>query len=126
LAQEHCGPLAVSSAPQLAPKTEERIIMSEPRFTDSRRTDPFRRLDVQGSNRAGTIWTWLAAIIAVVVVLGLIIGYSRTDQASIQSSEPTTTGAAPSSLRFAPKSGDVQQPEPAAPAPVTPASDPNQ
>ncbi len=97
--------------------------MSEPRYTDSRRTDPFRRLDVQGSNSAGTIWTWLAAIIAVVVVLGLIIGYSRTDQASIQSSEPTTTGAAPSALRFAPKSGDVQLP--AAPAPVTPASDPN-
>jgi hypothetical protein len=103
------------------PKTEERI-MSEPRYPDSRRTDPFRRLDVQGSNSAGTIWTWLAAIIAVVVVLGLIIGYSRTDQASIQSTEPTTTGAAPSALRFAPKSGDV--PQPAVPAPVTPASYP--
>jgi hypothetical protein len=99
--------------------------MSEPRFTDSRRTDPFRRLDVQGSNHAGTIWTWLAAIVAVVVVLGLIIGYSRTDQASIQSGEPTTTGAAPSALRFAPKSGDVELPQPAAPAPVTPASDPD-
>jgi hypothetical protein len=101
--------------------------MSEPRFTDSRRTDPFRRLDVQGSNQAGTItiWTWLAAIIAVVVVLGLIIGYSRTDQASIQSSEPTTTGAAPSALRFAPKSGEVELPQPAAPTPVTPASDPD-
>ncbi len=99
--------------------------MSEPRYTDSRRTDPFRRFDVQGSNSAGTIWTWLAAIVAVVVVLGLIIGYSRTDQASIQSSEPTTTGAAPSALRFAPKSGDVQLPPPADPAPATPASDPN-
>jgi hypothetical protein len=99
--------------------------MSEPRFTDSRRTDQFRRPDVQGPNRAGTIWTWLAAIIAVVVVLGLIIGYSRNDQASIQSSEPATTGAAPSALRFAPKSGDAQLPQPAAPAPGTPASDPN-
>jgi len=99
--------------------------MSDPRYTDSRRPDPFRRFDVQGSNSAGTIWTWLAAIIAVVVVLGLIIGYSRTDQASIQSSEPTTTGAAPSALRFAPKSGDVELPQPAAPAPVTPASDPD-
>jgi hypothetical protein len=99
--------------------------MSEPRYTDSRRTDPFRRFDVQGSNSAGTIWTWLAAIIAVVVVLGLIIGYSRTDQASIQSNEPTTTGAAPSALRFAPRTGDVQTPPPAAPAPATPASDPD-
>jgi hypothetical protein len=97
--------------------------MSDPRYTDSRRTDPLRRLDLQGSNSAGTIWTWLAAIIAVVVVLGLIIGYSRTDQASIQSNEPTTTGAAPSALRFAPRSGDVQAPPPA--APVMPARDPN-
>ena len=97
--------------------------MSEPRYTDSRRTDPLRRFDVQESNSAGTIWTWLAAIIAVVVVLGLIIGYSRTDQASIQSNEPTTTGSAPSALRFAPRSGDVPVPPPAAPAPATPASE---
>jgi hypothetical protein len=101
--------------------------MSEPRYTDSRRPDPFRRFDVQGSNSgsnsAGTIWTRLAAIIAVVVVLGLIIGYSRTDQASIQSNEPATTGSAPSALRFAPKSGDVQAPPPEAPAPATPAAD---
>src|SRR5215813_4815986 len=97
--------------------------MSDLRYTDSRRPDPFRRFDVQGSNSAGTIWTWLAAIIAVVVVLGLIIGYSRTDQASIQSNEPTTTGSAPSALRFAPKSGDVQAPPPEAPAPATPAAD---
>jgi len=68
--------------------------MSDPRYTDPRRTDPLRRHD-QASNSAGTLWTWLAAIVAVVVVLGLIIGYSRTDQASIQSAEPTTTGAAP-------------------------------
>jgi hypothetical protein len=97
--------------------------MSDPRYTDSRRADPLRRFDPQASNSAGTIWTWLAAIIAVVVVLGLIIGYSRTDQASIPSNEPTTTGSAPSALRFAPKSGDVQAPPPEAPAPATPASE---
>jgi hypothetical protein len=99
--------------------------MSDPRYTDSRRTDPLRRVDLQGSSTAGTIWTWLAAIIAVIVVLGLIIGYSRTDQASIQSNsnEPTTTGSAPSPMRLAPKSGDVQTP--AAPAPATPAREPN-
>jgi hypothetical protein len=93
--------------------------MSDPRYTDSRRTDPLRRFDLQGSNGAGTMWTWLAAIIAVVVVLGLIIGYSRTDQASIQSNEPTTTGAAPSALRLAPKSGDAPAPPPVAPTPAT-------
>jgi len=96
--------------------------MSDPRFTDPRRTDPLRRYD-QASNSAGTLWTWLAAIVAVVVVLGLIIGYSRTDQASIQSAEPTTTGAASSSQGLAPKSSEVE-PAPAS-APATPATDPN-
>ncbi len=92
--------------------------MSDPRYTGPRRTDPLRRFDLQGSNSAGTMWTWLAAIIAAVVVLGLIIGYSRTDQASIQSNEPTTTGSAPSAVRLAPKSGDVPVPPPAAPTPA--------
>jgi len=106
----------------LTPRTEQ--IMSDPRYSDSRRTDPLRRLDLQGSNSAGTtMWTWLAAIIAAVVVLGLIIGYSRTDQASIQSNESTTTGAAPSALRTAPKSGDVAPPAAPAPAPATKAAD---
>src|SRR5262249_11742744 len=41
-AQEHCGRLAVSLAPQLAPQKRRRI-MSDPRYTDSRRTDPLRR-----------------------------------------------------------------------------------
>jgi hypothetical protein len=99
--------------------------MSDTRNSDPRRTDPLRRHDLQGSNSAGTLWTWLAAIVAVVVVLGLIIGYSRTDQASIQSSEPATTGSASPAQRLAPKSGD----EPAPPAPVsvpsTPAQEPN-
>ena len=93
--------------------------MSDPRRADPRRTDPLRRFDLQGSNGGGTMWTWLAAIIAVVVVLGLIIGYNRTDQASIQSGEPTTSGSAPSPLRLAPKSGDAAVPQPAAPAPAT-------
>ena len=96
--------------------------MSDPRQIDPRRNDPLRRLDLQGSNGAGMIWTWLAAIIAVIVVLGLIIGYSRTDQARLHSKEPATTGSAPSTLRFAPKpspkSGDVPATPPAAPAPA--------
>jgi hypothetical protein len=104
--------------------------MSDPRYTDPRRTDPLRRFDLQGSSSAGTMWTWVAAIIAVIVVLGLVIGYSRTDQASNQPNQPTTTGAAPSPSRPAPpaksgdKSGDV--PAPAAPAPAAPAPAPNQ
>jgi len=96
--------------------------MSDPRNADSRRTDPLRRYDLQGSNSSGTLWTWLAAIVAVVVVLGLIIGYSRTDRASIQSTEPTTTGSAPAQ-QPAPKSGGEEAPP--APAPATPAPDPN-
>ena len=99
--------------------------MSDPRYTDPRRTDPLRRYDPQGSSSAGTLWTWLAAIFAVVVVLGLIIGYSRTDQASMQSAEPTTTGAAPSAQRLAPKSTDVEVAPAPASAPATPAPDPN-
>jgi hypothetical protein len=97
--------------------------MSDPRHIDPRRNDPLRRFDLQGSNGAGMIWTWLAAIIAVIVVLGLVIGYSRTDQANLRSKEPATTGSAPSAPRFAPRpssrSGDVPAPSPTAPAPAT-------
>jgi hypothetical protein len=93
--------------------------MSDPRHSDPRRNDPLRRFDLQGSG-AGVIWTWLAAIIATVIVLGLVIGYSRTNQASLRSNAPATTGSAPSGLTHAPrpipKSGDL--PPPAAPAPV--------
>jgi len=88
--------------------------MSDPRHIDPRRNDPLRRLDLQGSG-AGMIWTWLAAIIAAVIVLGLVIGYSRTNQAT---NAPATTGSAPSApphaLRPGPKSGEL----PAAPMPA--------
>lgn len=97
--------------------------MSDPRYTDQRRTDPMRRFDLQGSSSSGTMWTWVAAIIAVIVVLGLVIGYSRTDQATNQSNQPaTTTGSAPATSRPAPpaKSGDMPAPAPAAPTPTTP------
>jgi hypothetical protein len=93
--------------------------MSDPRYTGPRRTDPLRRIDAQATEGAGTMWMWLAAIIAVIVVLGLVIGYSRTEQANIQSNEPTTTGSAPSALRLAPKPGNAAVPQPAAPAPAT-------
>jgi hypothetical protein len=96
--------------------------MSDPRHIDPRRNDPLRRVDLQGSGGAGMIWTWLAAIIATVIVLGLIVGYSRTNQASIHSNAPATTGSAPSGLshppRPIPKSGDLPATPPAAPTPV--------
>jgi hypothetical protein len=96
--------------------------MSDPRHIDPRRSDPLRRLDLQGSGGAGMIWTWLAAIIATIIFLGLIIGYSRTNQASIHSNPPATTGSAPSGLthppRSVPKSGDLPATPPAAPTPV--------
>jgi hypothetical protein len=94
--------------------------MPDPLHIDPRRNDPLRRVDLQGSNGGGMIWTWLAAIIAVIVVLGLIIGYSRTDQASLRSKEPATTGSAPSTLRLKPnpKSTDAPPALPAVPAPA--------
>jgi len=88
--------------------------MSDPRYTDPRRNDPWRRYD--GSGGAGNIWPWIAAALAAVVALGLLIGYQRSEHASMQSSPPTTTGSAPSQSRPAPpaKFGDT----PAAPAPA--------
>jgi hypothetical protein len=94
-------------------------MMSDPRYNDPRRNDPLRRFDLQGSGGGGMIWTWLAAIIAVVVVLGLVIGYSRTDQARIHSNPAATTGSAPSGLRLAPRSNPKAGDVPAAPAPAT-------
>jgi hypothetical protein len=117
---EHCERLAVCLSTPLAP--ENGGYMSDPRHNDPRRNDVLRRLDLQGSGGAGMIWTWLAAIIAVIVVLGLVIGYSRTDQASLHSNPTATTGSAPSTLRLAPKpapkSGDIPAPSPAAPGPA--------
>ena len=91
--------------------------MSDPRHSDPRRNDPLRRFDLQGSGGAGVIWTWLAAIIATVIVLGLVIGYSRTNQASLHSNAPATTGFT-HTPRPVPKSGDLPATPPAAPTPV--------
>jgi hypothetical protein len=117
---EHSATLAVSLFEHLGPKNGDD--MSDPRHSDPRRNDPLRRFDLRGSGGAGVIWTWLAAIIATVIVLGLVIGYSRTNQASLNSKAPATTGSAPSGLthtpRPVPKSGDLPAPPPAAPTPV--------
>jgi hypothetical protein len=110
--------LAVSFFEHLGPKNGDD--MSDPRHSDPRRNDPLRRFDLQGSGGAGMIWTWLAAIIATIIVLALVIGYSRTNQASIHSNAPATTGSAPSAPPHAPgsvpKSGDLPAAPPTAPA----------
>src|SRR5262249_44305437 len=82
--------------------------MSDPH--DPRRSDLPRRLDLEeGSSSGGSVSTWLAALVALIALLGLAIGFNRTEQASHnQSNAPTTTGAAPSEPR---------PPPPANPAP---------
>jgi hypothetical protein len=106
-------------------------VMSDPRVTDQS-----RRLNHQGTfartaanttaanadarNHAAVpmwtaLWTWLAAIAAVVVILGVVFGYGRSDPER-QSGEPAAagqvTGAAPSALSTRP---DERAPAPAAP-----------
>jgi hypothetical protein len=70
-------------------------------MSDSRNPDPLRRLKATARTASAdmwtTVWTWVAAIVSAVVVLGLVFGYSRTDLSHHQSGEASTTGAAPSS-----------------------------
>jgi hypothetical protein len=99
--------------------------MSDPRYTDPRYSDPRRsgmdgdmprHLDLDAPESAGSMWTWLAALVAIIVVLGLAIGYNRTEEASTRPDTPTTTGSAPSTPRpAAPTGGNAAQPVPAAP-----------
>jgi len=105
--------------------------MSDPRYTDPRYSDPNRPtnggpprpLDVEARRSSGAMWTGvIVVIIAIVVVLGLAVGYNnRTEQAGNQpNTQPTTTGSAPAQPRPATpsNSGDVSQP----PAPAQPPS----
>jgi hypothetical protein len=99
--------------------------MSDPRDTDPRRSDLPHRLDPEAPNSGRSMWPWLAGLVAILVILGLAIGYNRTEQASDnQSNAPTTTGAAPSESRPAPPanpSDNASKPAPAIPAPAAPA-----
>jgi hypothetical protein len=65
------------------------------------------------------MWPWVAALVAIVAILGLAITYNRTEQAiNNQSNAPTTTGAAPSAPRPAAPAnpgGNASQPAPATP-----------
>jgi hypothetical protein len=100
--------------------------MSDPRSTDS-----IRRYNRQGAAASAaaranpaasswtTVWTWLAAIAAVAVILGLVFGYSRSDLVRTESIEPATAGSAPGTPAplTTPRIGsDAYAPAPAAPA----------
>jgi hypothetical protein len=102
-------------------------------MSDPRSTEPYRRVNLRGAvaraataNTAGfawtTLWTWLAAIAAAVVILSLVFGFSGSDLVQNRSAEPVTTGSAlhepalPSSAAVRP--GD----DVSAPAPATPSS----
>jgi hypothetical protein len=101
--------------------------MSDPRDTDPRYADLKRRLD-EAPSGGGSMWLWLAALVAVLAIVGVSIGYNLTHEVSYnQTNAPTTTGAAPSEPRPAPPAnpgGDASRPTPAMPAPVTPAPAP--
>jgi hypothetical protein len=102
-------------------------MIPESAMSDPRATDQSRRLNHQGTFarttanttsantavRSGTavpmstiLWTWLAAAAAVVVILGLVFGYGRSDLEH-QSGEPAAagpaTGLAPSAPLAAPR-----------------------
>ena len=100
--------------------------MPDPHDTDPRRSDLPRRLDFDAASSRASMWPWwLAALVAILVIVGVAIGYNRTEQTSNnQSNTPTTTGAAPSESRPAPPAnpgGDASRPAPANPAPTAPA-----
>src|SRR5882762_4777229 len=81
---EHCGRSAVS-LPTLLVHQERSGIMSDPRYTDPRRNDQWRRSE--GSSGGANIWPWIAAALVALGALGLLYGYNRTEQASTQ--QPT-------------------------------------
>jgi hypothetical protein len=108
-------------------------------MSDSRATDQSRRLNHQGTfartaanttadNTAARnhtavpmwtiLWTWLAAVAAVVVILGIVFGYGRGDPER-QSGEPGAAGPATVAAPSTPLS--TPRPDERAPAPATPA-----
>jgi hypothetical protein len=86
--------------------------------------DAPHRLDLDAPDRASSTWTWLAAVVAILVILGLAISYNRTEEASTRPDTPTTTGAAPAAPRPAipvNPADNAPQPAPVVPIPATPA-----
>lgn len=95
-------------------------------MSDHRSNDLLRRLTLNGAAARAdtaaasmwtTLWTWLAAVAAIAVILGVVFGYTRTDPAG-QSAGPATTGSAPvpSTPLSVPQPDDGRTPAPALPA----------
>jgi hypothetical protein len=93
-----------SSLRQIVPEIPEwRREMPYPKHADPltdrpREPDELRRLNLELDSRGGTMWPWIAGIIAVIVVVTLLYGYTRkistTASTPLSSSSSTTTGVA--------------------------------
>ena len=72
---------------------------TEPWTGHPREPDELWRFKPEQDSRASTMWPWIAGIIAVIVLLTLVYGYSRKistmARALRSSSSSATTGAAP-------------------------------
>jgi hypothetical protein len=114
-------------------------LIPESVMSDPRATDQSRRLNHQGtfarttanataSNPAARnqtavstwtiLWTWLAAVAAIVVILGVVFGYGRSDlerRPGDPAAAGQATGSAPSASLSMTRS-DGRTPAPAAPA----------
>jgi hypothetical protein len=95
-------------------------------MSDHRSNDRMRRLnlnaaaaraDTVAASTWTTLWTWLAAVAAIAVILGVVFGYTRTDPTG-QSAGPATTGSAPvpSTPLSGPRRDDGRTPAPTLPA----------
>jgi hypothetical protein len=97
--------------------------MSDSQDTDPRSSDLHRHPDLESPRRRGSMWPWLVALVVLLAIFAMAIGYNRTEQATDnQSSAPTTTGAAPSEPRPAPPANPGSNASPSAPATPAPAA----
>jgi hypothetical protein len=103
--------------------------MSDPRYTDPRmRPDPDpsgrRPMETDPMRGSGQTWGWVAAIVALAVVIALVFGYYHNEPSTASRTQPspTTTGAAPAAPRPMSPNAVPAGPQPAAPAPAAPAA----
>ena len=79
--------------------------MSDPRYPDPLRNDESRRYGARASDQA-SVWQWLtAALTALGLIVGGIIGYNwgASHERTVLLNQLTTTGSAPSQQRPAPE-----------------------
>jgi len=106
--------------------------MSDPRYTDPRmRPDPDpalrRPMETDPMRGSGQTWGWVAAIVALAVVIALVFGYYRNEPSTASRDNLpslTTTGAAPTAPRPVSPSTVPPGPQPPALAPAAPAAPP--